>query len=389
MQALTHTRTNWPQIRGSVAEFFMALRNPFTYSIVRNHDVAFGLLWGLPIPVFALLIHAYASGQPLTPASLLNIAMSHPFHLVFIFHPLLFAVVFGALGTMRAIREARIESLLSDVRTHCDELARANSKLKELDRMKSEFLANVTHELKSPLVTALGYTDRILGQHLGPISDKQRKGLDVSKRNLIRLRKLIEEILDFSRLESGMARFNMQPATLNAAIWSAVENAALKVKDRNVTISVECPSTVANVHGDAAKLLQVVMNLLDNAIKFSPDGSGIRIALEPMGDKWRLSVIDKGCGIAPDKIPQLFERFFQVDGSLGRLYDGVGLGLVVVKKIVEAHHGRIWVDSKIGPESGTAFHIEFPAASPVAAQNSDTHEQNIEKEVAHATHSSN
>lgn len=385
MQPVRASQLVEPQSMGqAMAEFFGALGNPLTYSPRRNHEVVFGFLWGMPVPFFALLIHAYASGCSLNAASLCQVALHNPLYIYFFLHPLLFAAIFGALGTMRAHREQRIQFLLKQVNTHCEELTRANCRLEELDRLKSEFLANVTHELKSPLVTALGYTDRILKGHMDDITEKQKKGLEVSKRNLTRLRELIEEILDFSRLESGMSRFNMQSTTLNAAIQTAVENAALKIRERRLTVAIESPSTRASVYGDAAKLLQVIVNLLDNAIKFSPDGSHIQIVLERVADRWRLSVIDHGCGIPQEKLPQLFNRFFQADGSLSRNHDGVGLGMVIVKKIIEAHAGSISVESKTGADSGTSVIVELPA---VDARKTPGAVENIEREVAHATNS--
>src|SRR6185295_15999042 len=135
--------------------------------------------------------------------------------------PVLFAVVFGALGTMREHRESHIRTLLAEAKQHCHELGKTNARLIELDRYKSEFLANVTHELKSPLVTALGYTDRILGKHLGEITERQQKGLEVGKRNLIRLRDHIDEMLDFSRLEAGFEKCAMAPVNLLDAVKTA------------------------------------------------------------------------------------------------------------------------------------------------------------------------
>ena len=371
--------------RNAVIEFLTALRNPLTYSPSRNTEVIFGFLWGLPIPLFVVLIHAFAVGTPWTPEALWGVAGHHPLYIFFFLHPLIFATVFGALGTMRAHREQRIQGLLQEVKTHCDELERANKRLEELDRLKSEFLANVTHELKSPLVTSLGYTDRMLMGHLGDVTEKQKKGLEVSKRNLTRLRTLIEEILDFSKLESGMARFTMAPTTLNLAIHNAVESAALKIRDRRLTLSVECPPEPAMVRGDAAKLLQVVVNLLDNAIKFSPEDSRIVIKVEPVDGCWRLSVTDHGCGIPAEKLSSLFQRFYQVDGSLGRIYEGVGLGLVIVRKIIEAHGGKIWVESRTGSNSGTSMFIELPVAAHSGCDVPAVHE--AEKEVADAANS--
>lgn len=363
-----------------VSEFLRALRNPRTYSPRKNLEVIFGFLWGLPIPLFTLAIHMHAGGTPWTVTSVTSVLHDNPLYVVLILHPFLFAIVFGAMGTMRSLRDAHIRGLLAEVATHCDELGAANARLTELDRLKTEFLANVTHELKSPLVTAVGYTERILGEHLGPITDRQRKGLEVSKRNLVRLRELIDEILDFSRLEAGVARFEMATISLKEVVNTAFENVMLKARDRGLTISAELPEAGAQVKGDKGKLTQVVVNLLDNAIKFSNANSEVKVSLHSAGTQWHMAVSDQGAGIPPESVSKLFERFYQVDGSLSRPHNGVGLGLVIVKKIVEMHGGNIWIESEVG--KGTTVHIELPDASAPALN-----ALKEKKEVAYATNS--
>ena len=353
-----------------VKEFVMALYNPHTYSPWHNTDFIFGFLWGIPVPFFTLMVHFQAAGQEPSLAACCQVIATNPMHVFFLLHPFIFAVIFGALGTLRAHREAHIKKLLQDVELHCEELCRTNARLQELDKLKTEFLANVTHELKSPLVTALGYTDRILGHHLGEITERQQKGLEVSKRNLIRLRDLIDEILDFSRLEAGTSTMAMVPVDLKDAITMAVEDVALKAHAKQIGICVEVPQEAAPLLGDQRKLCQTVLNLIENAIKYSAHGKDIRVTLQREAKNWHLSVIDQGCGIAADMLPKLFQRFSQVDGSLSRPHDGVGLGLVIVKKIVDAHGGRIWLESEVG--RGTVAHVELP----ILKQPSDAHQRN-------------
>jgi signal transduction histidine kinase len=348
-----------------ISEFVSALADPYTYS-PRNPDVFFGLLWGLPIPFVTMTIHVYAAGMPIEPASFAAVLAAYPAYLIFAAHPLLFAIIFGALGTKICRRDERISQLLQEEVGRGRELAEANSRLTELDRLKSEFLANVTHELKSPLVTALGYTDRILGKHLGEVNERQAKGLEVSKRNLLRLRMLIDEILDFSRLEAGMAKFDMCPSDLRDIVAVAIENLTLKARERRINIAPSAPLAAVNVHGDAHKLCQVVTNLLDNAIKFTPDGGEIRIEIQRCGKDWHLAVIDHGKGVPAHIIPTLFARFSQADGSLSRPHNGVGLGLVIVRKIVDAHGGRVWLDSAEG--KGTTVHVTLPALDVLGNQ---------------------
>ncbi|HYF49851.1 MAG TPA: HAMP domain-containing sensor histidine kinase [Planctomycetota bacterium] len=361
-------------------EFLRALGDPYTYW-PGNPDFVFGFLWGIPIPVVTMTVHLYAANIAISPAAYTNLLQTYPLYFIFVLHPLLFAIIFGALGTKICRRDERISELLSVEEQRNRELCEANARLTEVDRLKSEFLANVTHELKSPLVTALGYTDRILGKHLGEINDKQIKGLEVSKRNLQRLRGLIDEILDFSRLEAGVARFDMTTVDLKGIVAIALENIALKARERKLSITPHLPPGVAAVDGDAHKLCQVITNLLDNALKFSPDGAEVRLEISPADKQWHISVVDQGKGIPPHVLCTLFERFRQADGSLSRPHNGVGLGLVIVKKIVQAHHGKVWLESAEG--KGTTAHVLLLAAGTDATGEGNSSEL---KEVAHADH---
>lgn len=359
-------------IAALVLEFLRALLSRHTYSPHRNPETVFGFLWGLPIPIFAFAIHMYATGSDWHFQACLNIVRDTPLYLIFVAHPLLFAVIFGAHGTMRSRRDMQINALIADLNLHCEQLCSANEKLTEVDRLKSEFLANVTHELKSPLVTALGYSDRILSEKLGPVSDPQRNALVVSRRNLVRLRGLIEEILDFSRLEAGVGKLKFEQTNLNDLIEGASSDLILKARDRNITLASVLPDVPALVHGDKVKLTQAIENLLDNAIKFSFDGNNVNISIGAEDGFWHIRIQDCGTGIIPENLSRLFQRFSQADGSVSRPYNGIGLGLVIVKKIVEAHDGRVWLESQ--PGVGTTAHIKLPQLSTCPTE---------AKEIAH------
>jgi signal transduction histidine kinase len=340
-----------------VVEFLRALLDPHTYSPHKNPETVFGFLWGLPIPIFASVIHMYAIGSSWDIRVCFAVVQDHPIYLIFVAHPLLFAVIFGAHGTMRARRDKQIKTLIEDLELHCKQLCSANDKLTEVDRLKSEFLANVTHELKSPLVTALGYSDRILNEKLGPVTERQRNALDVSKRNLIRLRRLIEEILDFSRLEAGVGKFIFEEIDLKKLLEAARGDLLLKARERNIEIVSRVPDKEILVSGDKMKLTQAIENLLDNAIKFSPDGQPVSISIGQEDACWHMRIQNFGPAISPEDLSRLFERFSQADGSISRPYAGVGLGLVIVKKIVEAHDGQVWLESQ--PGAGTTAHIRL------------------------------
>jgi signal transduction histidine kinase len=349
-----------------IVEFLRALLDPHSYSPHKNPETIFGFLWGLPIPIFAFAIHLHATGSDWNFQTCFEIVRENPLYLIFVAHPLFFSLIFGAHGSMRARRDAQIHALIADLEQHCEQLCHANEKLTEVDRLKSEFLANVTHELKSPLVTALGYSERILTEKLGPITEQQRNALGVSKRNLVRLRILIEEILDFSRLEAGVGKFKFEQTSLIELIEAVSSDLFLKARDRNIKIVSELPDKQAQVHGDKMKLAQAIGNLLDNAIKFSMEGNKVRISLSSDDGFWHLQIQDWGTGIVSEDLSRLFLRFSQVDGTISRPYNGVGLGLVIVKKIVEAHNGRVWLESQ--PGIGTTAHIKLPMPSTVTTE---------------------
>jgi signal transduction histidine kinase len=348
-----------------ISEFLKALLDSHTYLPHKNLETVFGFLWGLPIPIFALAIYFYATGSAWTFQSSVEVIRDNPLYVVFLLHPLIFAVIFGALGTMRLRRDRHIQHLIVDLEQHCEQLCSANERLTQVDRLKSEFLANVTHELKSPLVTALGYSDRILNEKLGPVTERQRNALSVSKRNLIRLRGLIEEILDFSRLEAGVGKFKMEPTSLKTLVDAAMSDMILKARERKISIVTDVPVAQAWVSGDKSKLTQAIENLLDNAIKFSPDGEKVKLSVASDEKFWHIRIADAGVGIDPETLPLLFQRFSQADGSLSKPFSGMGLGLVIVRKIIEAHGGEVWLESQKG--TGTTAHIKLPqVAEPPA-----------------------
>lgn len=344
--------------RGVVKEFFAALGNRFSYSPRSNGEVLFGFLWGLPIPFFAVMVHILALRQECCIENVVRVFVENPYQFVFVVHPFIFAIVFGAFGTMRAHRDLRIAESLVNERQNSQRIARTNTRLLELDRMKDEFLANVTHELKSPLVTALGYTDRVLKAN--GLLEKQRNDLQVSHRNLLRLRGLINEILDYARMESGKFELKPQRIDLREIVAGLFESIDLKARDKGMRLEQELCEGPILINGDPGKIHQLLLNLLDNAIKFSATGTVVKMTIVPDQEHWHIAVIDQGIGIDSGVMPRLFERFSQADGSRARCHDGVGLGLVIARKIVEIHGGRIWLDSSVG--QGTTAHVMLPRA---------------------------
>lgn len=239
-----------------------------------------------------------------------------------------------------------------------DELSEANEELKSLDRMKDEFLSNVSHEFKTPLTSIQGYSQLISDGTLGDINEQQQKAVSTVIRNSERLRRLVDSLLYLSRAQAGKIRYSFDRVQIADVIDNSIQDVELQAKSKNITIKKDLPDEMPLFNADRDKLMDVLINLTDNAVKFTPDGGTITISSYVEEKSLHISVKDTGIGIPKDKIPNLFQRFYQVDASGKRKYGGTGLGLYICKKIVEDHGGNIWVESTEG--EGSTFHIQFP-----------------------------
>ncbi|HEX6740146.1 MAG TPA: response regulator [Vicinamibacteria bacterium] len=241
-------------------------------------------------------------------------------------------------------------------------LAAVNEELQELDRVKSDLLANVSHELRTPLTAIKGYTDYILEGKLGPITEKQEKGLVVVQRNLDRLSRTIGALLDFSRMDLGRITLNLQPFSLANLLEQIATTVRSELDKKRLSFTVEVESTLPPVIADRERLSAVIENLVINAIKFTPEGGHITVfaarAREADRPAARIRVSDTGIGIPRDQLGKIFNRFHQVDGSTTRRFGGVGLGLAIVKSILDAHGSTIEVESE--ESRGTAFVFQLP-----------------------------
>ncbi|PYQ47929.1 MAG: hypothetical protein DMF78_22515, partial [Acidobacteria bacterium] len=248
-------------------------------------------------------------------------------------------------------------------------LAAANEELKELDRMKSDLLANVSHELRTPLTAIKGYTDYILERKLGTITEKQEKGLVVVQRNLERLSKSINALLDFSRMDVGRIVLNVQPFPLGPLVDQIQTTVRSELEKKRLTLATHIDPALPSVIADREKLSAVLENLVINSIKFTPEGGRILVSARraPASAGARpaaeISVVDTGIGIPNDQLVRIFNRFHQVDSSTTRRFGGVGLGLAIVKSILEAHGAGIQVESQEG--KGTAFRFQLPLVEKV------------------------
>jgi PAS domain S-box-containing protein len=233
----------------------------------------------------------------------------------------------------------------------------ARADAERASRLKDDFLATISHELRTPLNAMLGWAQIIARGAADHATITQ--GLGAIERNALAQARLIEDLLDMSRIVTGTIRLDVQPVDLRQVIAGAIETARPAAEAKGITIEATIDEDATRVRGDATRLPQVAWNLLSNAVKFTPRGGTVRVRLEAEGPDVRLTVADTGQGIASDFLPHVFERFRQADGSSTRTHGGLGLGLAIVKQIVELHGGQVSARSE-GPNLGLTFVVLLP-----------------------------
>jgi signal transduction histidine kinase len=263
----------------------------------------------------------------------------------------------GSLADNFNIMTRQLKVNLEALSESYDRLSQANAELMELDRLKSNFIANVSHELKTPLTTISGYADYLAMEKLGPLTETQRKGIEVMRRNIKRLTRQIKDLLDFITIESGHFMVEQHPFDIRALLDETAANYQAELDKKKLEIVIDAPEKLT-VIGDRDRILQVVDNLVMNALKFTSRGY-IKLKAQPDGEgAARIEVSDSGVGIPQEAVPRIFERFHQLDGSSTRKYGGVGLGLAIVKSILDAHQSAIEVTSQTG--KGSCFTFKLP-----------------------------
>jgi CheY-like chemotaxis protein len=230
--------------------------------------------------------------------------------------------------------------------------------------LKDEFLATVSHELRTPLNAILGWTVMLRSGRLKP--DKAAEALETIERSARAQNRLVEDLLDVSRIVTGRLQLKFQPVTLAKVVEAAVAAARPAAEAKSIALQVVFDSLPCEVTGDADRLQQVIWNLISNAVKFTPRGGRVQAQLERAGSHVEIKVSDTGEGIAPEFLPHVFDRFRQADGSIQRRHGGLGLGLAIVRHLVELHGGEVSVESP-GPGQGATFTVKLPLAAAQAA----------------------
>ncbi len=274
--------------------------------------------------------------------------------------------VFNAMTETLQSREHELRELTHTLEGRIDartkELLAANVKLQELDRRKSFFVSTASHELRTPLTSMKVHLANLRDGVDGTITGDQRRSLVRIEANLSRLQILIDELLDLSQIEMGQATLRLEPVMVGSVIGKAVEDLLSFASDRQVRIVITLPSNLPMVSADPDKLHQIVLNLLHNALKFSPPQSTIDIMVTLLrSGEIQISVQDAGPGLAPEEIAKVFQPFYRVLGG-PKQAKGAGLGLTIVKLLVELHHGRLWVETALG--KGSCFSVALPSVAP-------------------------
>ena len=248
-----------------------------------------------------------------------------------------------------------------------DTVKRMGAKLQQLDDIKTEFLAHVSHELRTPMASIQEGTHLLLDEIPGPLTQDQRTTLRIMSDSSRRLMYLISTILDLSKMEAGMMEYRFAPTDLKRIGEVSVNKIRLLADAKRVRLLIEAPVERYWARADGARIEQVLDNLLSNALKYSPEGGMVKLHMSPDQNKGLLfvAVVDAGPGIPPEDVPHIFERFYQGRTKTRHALVGSGLGLALAKKVVEAHGGRIWVESQVG--KGTTVQFILGLTNPRAA----------------------
>ncbi len=254
-----------------------------------------------------------------------------------------------------------------ELRELVDTINWMGSKLKELDDLKAEFFSQISHELRTPLASLREGIQLLLDQVAGPLTARQLEALRIMKDSSQRLIQQISTLLDLSKMEAGMMEYRIAQADLKRLADGSVNKMRWLAESKRIPVLIRAPDSRIWVPMDAARIEQVLDNLLSNALKFSPAGATVHVSIEPdpAAGGIRVAVKDAGPGIAPEDLPHIFNRFYQGRRQGAQTMAGSGVGLALAKKIVEAHQGRIWVESREG--EGTTVQFVLPVLERVAA----------------------
>jgi signal transduction histidine kinase len=257
------------------------------------------------------------------------------------------------------------ETLEQRVIERTRELEQAYKKLAELSALKTNFISNISHELRTPMTHIEGYVELLLNNGLGDLSPDQMEAMRVVKKASQRLERLIEDLILFTTSEANKLVLEKTQFNITPVIIDAEERLAEFARSKEIQLGTRLPTENLTVFADKNKVSWVVHQLMENAVKFTPEGGKVVLAVEANPKAVKISVLDTGIGIAPDKLTEIFEPFHQLDGSSTRKQGGTGLGLSLAQTIISAHQSKIIVESV--PGKGSSFSFELPATPEAVA----------------------
>jgi len=228
--------------------------------------------------------------------------------------------------------------------------------LKETDRVRRELISNVSHDLRTPLSSMHGYVDTLLIKNETLEPEERKRYLEITRRHTLRLGQLVGDLFELSKLESAQVQPDLEQFSLAELLHDVAQEFELEARQKGVSIEVNSPEAAGTVEADIGLMQRVLENLLRNAIKHTPEGGRITVSLDPQPDRVAVSVADTGCGIAPEDIDRIFDRFYRAEASATG--GSSGLGLAIVKRILDLHGSRITVESTV--DKGTTFAFELP-----------------------------
>jgi signal transduction histidine kinase len=261
---------------------------------------------------------------------------------------------------MKESEKSRIATLniLEDVEETRVKLSRTYKELKKLDKLKAEFMNMAAHELKTPLIPIIGYLDMIIRGEMGKINKKEKDCLLISFRSAQRLQKLVGDILDISKLETGSMKFYFDDVDIGSIVKNLIESMIPFAKEKKIALVDNVKANLPHVYGDISRMTEIFENLLSNSTKFTEKG-GVFVESKVDGNNIIISVRDTGIGMSKEFMKKkLFGKFQQEDTTDRRKYGGTGLGMAISKEIVEKHGGKIWAESEIG--KGSTFYVSLP-----------------------------
>jgi signal transduction histidine kinase len=238
-----------------------------------------------------------------------------------------------------------------------------SKRLRQVDRLKTEFMASMSHELRTPLNSIIGFSDVLLEGMDGPLTERMTEDVTLIRDSGRHLRELISEILDMSKIEAGMMELRYDIVDVQQVSREIIANARSLIYNKDIDVHLELDPRLSTIEADRTRLIQILFNLMSNAIKFTNEGA-VSLILEDAGEEIQFAVQDTGIGIRESDIPIIFEQFRQIDGSLTRSAGGTGLGMPISKSLVELHGGEMFVESQ--PGVGSTFTFTLPKRRPAS-----------------------